>query len=430
MKTKLLYILVAGLVLTGCNRDEKNLFDENADTRLNKALSTAETSFVNAANGWEMLYFPNAESCGYNILVKFNPNGSATVAACNPLTTGDRYVEDANSTWVVKADYGPLLSFDTYNKVLHAWADPQTDGDGYLGDYEFLILNASQESARLKGKKHEAYSQMIPLAEGLNWRKYFEQVKAYRDLVFSNNDGMPMTIIGDGEELAYVYQDGILQHPDSIDAIYFPTIVRPNGVQLYENGYNGAIHFVLNEAQDKLICTDEGRTNICIIPGITPSSYFDKSIQSKTNHWVVLEDGCSNDVKNSIAEIRDSAAANNASITRFDLGSTRINDAKQSSFLLRVHYSVDGYQYVGIITMSYKLSKEKVKLSNGKADSSIEPLLKRMCTDEEDALTMFTDLFCGNYEMISTNGSKFTITNQVMKDNNKKINIQLDNTTL
>ena len=154
MKAKYIVLVIAlAGVFCACNRDEKDLFDEQAAIRAQKALENAYDILTAPANGWEMLYFANPESAGYNVIVTFNENGSVTATAKNKATTANKIQTDSSSTWGVISDYGPILTFDTYNKVLHAWADPQDDGDGLLGDYEFLILHADANYVKLKGKK-------------------------------------------------------------------------------------------------------------------------------------------------------------------------------------------------------------------------------------------------------------------------------------
>ena len=153
---KIIFILLAAVVLMGCNRDEKSLFDKSAAERAEEAITNGNNYLVTAEHGWEMLYFANTESRGYHMLITFKKNGQAIITAKNTLTTKDKIVTDTESTWELISDYGPVLSFNTYNTVLHAWSDPQNDGDGYLGDYEFLILSSSADEIQLKGKKHSA----------------------------------------------------------------------------------------------------------------------------------------------------------------------------------------------------------------------------------------------------------------------------------
>jgi hypothetical protein len=156
MKTK--YLLLIGLfaaTMVACSRDEESLFEESAAIRAQKAIENAQNVFTSQEAGWEMAYFPNLENTakGFNMVLKFKKDGSVSVTAKNSTTTMNKIVTDSASTWQVKSDYGPILTFDTYNEVLHAWADPGGDGAGLLGDYEFLILKATPELVLLKGKK-------------------------------------------------------------------------------------------------------------------------------------------------------------------------------------------------------------------------------------------------------------------------------------
>ena len=185
MKAKYLFIAVAvASVLCACNRDEKNLFDQSAAERAQSTLDNAQ-QLLAAQESWEMIYFANRDSRGYNIVVKFFSNGKVIASAQNALTTKNQLLTDS-STWVLRNDYGPIISFDTYNKVLHAWADPQTDGDGYLGDYEFLILEASADHILLKGKKHSAYTILRPMPE-ISVEDYFKTCNSQLAKYFGND---------------------------------------------------------------------------------------------------------------------------------------------------------------------------------------------------------------------------------------------------
>lgn len=185
MKAKYLFIAVAVVSLfSACNRDEKSLFDQSAAERAQSTLDNAQKMLV-AHDSWEMLYFANRESRGYNIVVKFFSNGKVIASAQNALTTKNQLLTDS-STWVLRNDYGPIISFDTYNKVLHAWADPQEDGDGYLGDYEFLILEANANRIMLKGKKHSAYIILRPMPK-MEIADYFKTCNSQLSKYFGND---------------------------------------------------------------------------------------------------------------------------------------------------------------------------------------------------------------------------------------------------
>ena len=191
MKAKYLFIVVAvASLLSACSRDEKSLFDQSAAERAQYTLDNAQKVLV-AQDAWEMLYFANRESRGYNVVVKFFKDGKVIASAQNSLTTGNKLLSDS-STWVVRNDYGPIISFDTYNKVLHAWSDPQDDGDGYLGDYEFLILEANANRVVMKGKKHSAYIILRPMPK-MEIADYFKTCNSQLTKYFGNNAIMTLT---------------------------------------------------------------------------------------------------------------------------------------------------------------------------------------------------------------------------------------------
>lgn len=191
MKVRYIVLVIAlASVFSACNRDEKSLFDKSAAERAQWTLDNAKKILV-AQDSWEMLHFANRETRGYNIVIKFFEDGEVVATANNSLTTGGKMLTDS-STWVVKNDYGPIISFDTYNNVLHAWADPQDDGDGYLGDYEFLILEATADRVVLKGKKHSAYTILRPMPD-VTLDAYFKTCNAQLSNFFGNNAIMTLT---------------------------------------------------------------------------------------------------------------------------------------------------------------------------------------------------------------------------------------------
>lgn len=206
MKAK--YIVLIGLLATtmvACSRDEESLFDKSAAERAQEAIENAFDVFTSAESGWEMAYFPNleADAKGYNMVLKFNKNGNVSVTAKNSTTTNNKIMTDTASTWEVMSDYGPILTFNTYNDVFHAWADPDPDGAGLLGDYEFLILKATPELVLLKGKKHSAYSVMRPL-KNPDLAAYFAASEKMQTKLFGNNNIVTITK-PDGEKL-YLYE--------------------------------------------------------------------------------------------------------------------------------------------------------------------------------------------------------------------------------
>ena len=237
MKAK--YLVIIGLLaatFAACSRDEENLFEKPAAVRAQEAINNALDVLTSAQNGWEMAYFPNleADSKGYNMILKFNKNGNVSVTAKNMATTGNKIMTDTASTWAVKSDYGPILTFDTYNDVFHAFSDPKDNGAGMLGDYEFLILKATPEQVLLKGKKHSAYSVMRPM-KNPDLAAYFAACEKMKTYLFGNSNIVTLT---QGSDKMYLYNgaDGQFQSAPYGSALiaetatYHPVCATEDGI--------------------------------------------------------------------------------------------------------------------------------------------------------------------------------------------------------
>ena len=261
MKAK--YIVMIGLFaasFAACSRDEESLFDKPAAQRAQEAVTSAFDVLSSNEAGWEMAYFPNleADAKGYNMVLKFNKNGNVSVTAKNATTTGNKIITDTASTWAVKSDYGPLLTFDTYNDVFHAFSDPKEDGAGLLGDYEFLILKATPELVLLKGKKHSAYSVMRPV-KNPDVAAYFAACEKMQADLFGNNN--IVTLHQDGKKM-YLYSGASGQFQSAAygsqliaeSATYHPVCATEDGI-IVSTGFGEDVHdhiFYYNAAKGEL----------------------------------------------------------------------------------------------------------------------------------------------------------------------------------
>ena len=248
MKAK--YLVIIGLLaatFAACSRDEESLFDKPAAIRAQEAIDNAFDVLTSAENGWEMAYFPNLEASakGYNMVLKFSKNGNVSVTAKNSATTNNKIMTDTASTWAVKSDYGPILTFDTYNDVFHAFSDPKGDGAGLLGDYEFLILKATPELVLLKGKKHSAYSVMRPM-KNTDLAAYFTACEKMQTKLFGNNN---IVTLHQGDKKMYLYKgaDGQFQSAAygsplvAEAATYHPLCATEDGI-IVSMGFGEDIH--------------------------------------------------------------------------------------------------------------------------------------------------------------------------------------------
>lgn len=168
MKRILFYMTCfAALLLQACNNEVDDLFDKSAEERLDEELQTCKELLLSAENGWVLDYYPqsNQNYGGYCMTVKFDDQ---QVTAASEIT-GDP-TQTVSSLYSIKSDVGPTLNFDTYNEILHYFADPDNSagaglGKGYEGDYEFSIMSHTDNEIVLQGKKTKNTMHMYKLEE-------------------------------------------------------------------------------------------------------------------------------------------------------------------------------------------------------------------------------------------------------------------------
>ena len=303
MKKYIVIVLALASVFAACSRDEESLFDQSAAERSQAALDNANAILPSPANGWEMLYFANPESRGYSVLVTFDENGRVIATAKNKAATNNKMLTDSASTWQVKLDYGPILTFDTYNEILHAWSDPRNDGDGLLGDYEFLILHADSLYIKLKGKKHSGYCYLYPY-NGKEQAEYFTSVEATYKRLLGN--GNVLHVYSNNEEyLLYEGSSGLegiflLTLPGEVPNLEEPDIYP---FATLEDGFQfmispralGDTKFEIREG--KLV----GENSI-IKPQAVPA-YFNEYMLLRNGTWVIDIKDVNDSIKNAIAVV-------------------------------------------------------------------------------------------------------------------------------
>ena len=445
MKNKSIILLLAlGLAFTACSRDEDSLFDQSAAERTEKALTNAFDVLTSAENGWEMLYYANPVNAGYTVLLKFDEHGSVLAASRNPQTTKNVYKEDNNSTWAIRADYGPILSFDTYNDVMHAWADPQSDGDGYLGDYEFLILEATPQLVRLKGKKHSGYCELHPMPKGQDWQVYFDEVYKLRDMLVTNNDGTAFNFENNGKTEEMVYSDGMMI-VNLEEGILYPFTIRPNMVTFYGKGVPSgndstfAKNFKINDAKDALVCTDSG-ISARFVPALTLAEVLNVKLDHHIQWGIDKNDmgSASKTAYNLIANAVKNSGGSLKSMKIQRVDSVKIDDLDTIKYMVdRLNVEFNGSNGVtqAFFIMDFDLNGTSLtysyKYPSGEpgADIAAKEFLQRAgggTGKEEVGLKRLKDFITGQFQVSSASGSTLNAQELYLtgtNDSNKRLKL-------
>ena len=239
-------IFGAMISLSSCQNEEEDLFGASAAERLNQMKAEYAESLWRSPNGWAMQYYPTYQNedpygRGYLILCDFNEDYSVRVAMNTRSEDGKgnityNYVEDS-SAWEILTDNGPVLSFNTFNKVMHTFSNPEDiqstteseTGRGYEGDYEFIITQAPSNDnfMMLKGKKRGTYSLLTTLDEGVDYKEYLDEVIRFQDKMFSKN-APTFNVVHFGENL--------YKMEDANDGI--PNIYPYDGDKILDESFN------------------------------------------------------------------------------------------------------------------------------------------------------------------------------------------------
>lgn len=178
------------MLLTSCLKDQDDVFDESSSSRMQQTLANTKEILKGAANGWVIDYYAGIDAAygGYAFAVKFDEQ------TCT--ASSERIPDACTSYYKLTTDNGPVLTFDTYNEVLHDMATPSMNKyEGMNSDFEFLILSATPEMIVLKGKKTQNIMRMFPLSMPAS--EYISKVREMADeVVFSTAKG-----IIDGKEV-------------------------------------------------------------------------------------------------------------------------------------------------------------------------------------------------------------------------------------
>ena len=233
------YILFFFMVFTlaACSPEEKNLFEDSSANRIEASLTHVNEVLLGAKNGWLMQYYPNAAQKygGYNLFLSFSTDGKVT-AASDAAGAGERMT----SLYSLKQSAGAVLSFDTYNSIIHFFASPDSGvggiGTGMEGDYDFTVMEeCTPEKVVLKGTKSGSLAVMTPIAENTDWDEYIEEIfdmntimQEYPAFIFTDG-GYSQELTVSWNRLVITQRDG-----DNLVYSYAPFVLTAEGLEFYK----------------------------------------------------------------------------------------------------------------------------------------------------------------------------------------------------
>ncbi len=261
--SSLILLLGVTLCFTNCSREEDDIFNKSAAERLADIKDVYTNRLTANSDGWALQYYPQSDEeaysvsqRGYLMLVKFKKDKTVDMAMnywprWYKSSTGHddlveymhTYVSDNNTLWEVITDNGPVLSFNSYNNVIHHFSDPEkyATTEGYKGDYEFVIIDAPEDGSYilLKGKKRGTYNLLTPLPTGTNFQTYLDDIETFHQSFFKKNAPCEPMILSGGK--SYILQDMVSRYPrlypegtdPVIEGKYMPYLITKRGNDYY-----------------------------------------------------------------------------------------------------------------------------------------------------------------------------------------------------
>ena len=225
---KYIYMCLAACLLVSCSQEEEAVYGKGNSYA--KRTGETSTEYVNllegAPNGWllSMYVGTGQQYGGYNYILKFH---QGKVTALSEATT-----EEDTSLYTLNFSEKSILTFDTYNKVLHQFVEPSAlFPEGKIGDNQLVIQSYENGVFTLKGQRSNNLMTLRKL-EG-EATAYLSKIRE-RQSLFKVSDAYPVTI--NGKEVDFELQPSNRQFiaREGTTVIKKAYIYTENGFKLYE----------------------------------------------------------------------------------------------------------------------------------------------------------------------------------------------------
>lgn len=166
----ILYIIIAGLLLSSCNKHEAEmLFDQKPEERMIQRNSELRSKLLEAPNGWKASLRTNLRGGAYGFFMKFDDQEKVNMVSDWNNTAANNVT---SSTYRIQYVMNTSLIFDSYNYIT-IMQDPNTAvnggstlGNGLESDIEFEYIRSTADSVVLRGKKYMNYLYLVKASAG------------------------------------------------------------------------------------------------------------------------------------------------------------------------------------------------------------------------------------------------------------------------
>ena len=230
--TKLyLFVLLVTTVLGSCTKEPEDVFDKSATERIDERVNEIY-SIIQQQKKWIIEYYPHSEKMygGFTIFADFSSASEVSLSS-------DEVWSATQSSYQIIKDAGPVLTFNTYNKVIHKYSEPGVDSgtgpqdNGMGGDFEFLVLTATPELITLKGKKSGNVINMVPFTSPTPE----VIIRAYQTAVDLFNEGVKFNfVLADSSIFPLTKNSRTFKDSNNPDSKIMPFRITNTGIEFYK----------------------------------------------------------------------------------------------------------------------------------------------------------------------------------------------------
>lgn len=269
MKKILSYLLLLlPLTWQSCLFQEDEVFDDSAANRLSAEVIKCQELLKAAPNGWKLEYFIGSNYTGGGIvfLMRFDGKNVEMTAEIGP--AGFKPGNIVSSLYQVQSEQSTMITFDSYNPLLHAYSAPLDANINIGGDYEFIVMSASEDKIVLQGKRYKNIMEMTPVPKDIPWRIFLDdiltiqkQAPAYTYLLKKGDQVLKQFIRSESSLSTFAaYNENVSDDPDIL-----PFIFTEKGLKLhspYEINGMEIQYFKWNKKTKVFTCTDDNASDV------------------------------------------------------------------------------------------------------------------------------------------------------------------------
>lgn len=268
-KNKYIFLILLSFIFaTGCDNETDLLFDETGAERKTEAILEFDELLKSADQGWLFQYYPHETQKygGYNYIVKFKEDDKVDVY----YEIMDDYKVAEESMYDIIAYGGPVLTFNTYNSLMHLFATPSlNEYQGKKGDFEFLLLEHNTNTITLRGVKSGNILKMTRMKE--TPEAFFTDIakinKPFRLASLEGTlNGEPLAV-----KMAYRNITMSIEKDGTTETVEAPFILTKTGISFYEHVTINSVTFEeMNiDLENLKLTTADGKIVLDIVaPGV------------------------------------------------------------------------------------------------------------------------------------------------------------------